>query len=136
MKAFSLDLRERIVAAVNQGLSKAEAARLFQVSRETVKRLCHLQATAGSLQPKIRPGLAPRIPPEQYPLLAEQLRTASDATLEQHCQLWSERHHQTISPSTLSRTLKRMGWSRKKKVWWRLNETSRPAKSSGPNKPL
>jgi transposase len=37
MKAYSIDLRERIVQAVDQGMTKARAARTFSVSLATVK---------------------------------------------------------------------------------------------------
>lgn len=38
MKAYSPDLRSRIVAAVDAGVSKAEAARRFDVALPSVKR--------------------------------------------------------------------------------------------------
>ncbi len=38
MKAYSLDLREKIVAAVGRGMSKAQAARTFGVGATSVKR--------------------------------------------------------------------------------------------------
>ena len=38
MKAYSEDLRSRILAAVDAGMSKCEASRVFAVSRSTVKR--------------------------------------------------------------------------------------------------
>jgi hypothetical protein len=44
MKPFSEDLRARIVAAVKGGMSKSEAARLFDVSFSSVKRYARLAA--------------------------------------------------------------------------------------------
>ncbi len=38
MKAYSVDLREKIVAAVGRGMSKAQTARTFGVSATSVKR--------------------------------------------------------------------------------------------------
>ncbi len=38
MKPYSEDLRTRIVAALEGGMSKSEAARLFDVSLSSVKR--------------------------------------------------------------------------------------------------
>ena len=115
MKAYSIDLRQRVVTAVEQGLNKSAAARTFQVDLSTVKRWVRLKTATGSLEPKPRPGLAPRIHPDQYPALAAQMRAQPDAALQTHCQRWTQEHHQTLSVSTLSRTLKRMKWSRKKK---------------------
>jgi transposase len=42
MKAYSLDLREKIVAAVGRGMLKAQAARTFGVGATSVKRYVKL----------------------------------------------------------------------------------------------
>jgi transposase len=38
MKAYSEDLRKKILAAIERGMPKAQAARLFDVSLSSVKR--------------------------------------------------------------------------------------------------
>ena len=43
MKAYSEDLRLRIVAAVDGGMPRSEAARVFGVGRATVKRYLALR---------------------------------------------------------------------------------------------
>jgi hypothetical protein len=51
MKAYALDLRERVVKFVNDGGSKVEAARRFELARSSVYR--YLDAVeAGTLAPK------------------------------------------------------------------------------------
>ena len=45
---YSLDLRERAVAAVERGMSRAEAARQFQVSHSSVIRWTKRKAETGS----------------------------------------------------------------------------------------
>src|SRR4051812_7463517 len=42
MKAYSVDLREKIVAAVGRGMSKARAARTFGVGATSLKRYVKL----------------------------------------------------------------------------------------------
>ncbi len=49
MKPFSEDLRARIVAAVKGGMSKSEAARLFDVSFSSVKRYARLAAVENAV---------------------------------------------------------------------------------------
>ena len=44
MKAYSVDLREKIVAAVRRGMSKAQAARTFGVGATSLKRYVKLAA--------------------------------------------------------------------------------------------
>lgn len=40
MKAYSMDLREKIVESVKKGVPMSETARRFGVHRATVKRYC------------------------------------------------------------------------------------------------
>jgi transposase len=115
MRAYSHDLRERIVRAVEDGTSRAEAARRFSVSERTVRRYLKRQATTGSLAPAVyRRGPAPAIPPEQEPALLAQLRADPDATLEEHCARWAETHGRSVSTSTMCRAQQRVGWTVKK----------------------
>ena len=62
MKPYSEDLRTRIVAAVEGGMAKTEAARLFGVSLSSVKRYCTLAANEESLAPRKKKGGRPRRP--------------------------------------------------------------------------
>ena len=53
MKAYSEDLRRKVVQAVEErGTSKSEAARLFGISLSSVKRYAKLASEGGSLTPK------------------------------------------------------------------------------------
>src|SRR4051794_2759860 len=113
MKAYSPDLRQKIMQAVESGRIKSEVARSFGVSRATVKRYARLQRLTGSLAPKPIPGDTPLIPPEQHPVLLVQLQRHPDAILAEHCRLWEERTGQATSTSTMSRLQRRLGWTRK-----------------------
>jgi transposase len=56
MRAYSEDLRKKIVAALELAMSKAKAARLFDVSLSSVKRYARIVSQAESLTPKKSPG--------------------------------------------------------------------------------
>jgi transposase len=115
MRAYSQDLRERIVQAVEGGTSRAEAARRFCVSERTVRRYLRRQATTGSLAPvAYRRGPAPAIPPAQGAALLAQLRAYPDATLDEHCLLWQREQGRAVSASTMCRAQQRLGWTHKK----------------------
>jgi transposase len=43
------------------------------------------------------------------------LQAHNDATLEQHCAMWELAHGECVSRWTMSRAIKRLGWTRKKK---------------------
>ena len=60
MRAYSLDLRMKIVESVKKGLPKAQTARRFGVDRATLKRYCKLLDERGTLEPRRRPPARPR----------------------------------------------------------------------------
>src|SRR5215212_2633327 len=60
MKAYSEDLRQKIVDAVRRGASKRETAILFGVSLSSVKRFTRMEREGDSLAPKKPPGRPPK----------------------------------------------------------------------------
>jgi len=114
MRAYSLDLRERIVAAVEAGERRTAVARRFGVGTTTVGNYLRLRQATGALAPRPRPGGQPEIAPARYPLLRAQLEADPDATLEQHCVTWAETQGQVVSVATMWRTIGRLGWTVKK----------------------
>lgn len=116
MKAYSPDLRQRILAAVQAGDTHAAVARRFCVERSTVRRYLQRWERTGSLAATPIPGDTPAIPPTHYPALLAQLRALPDATLDAHCDRWEQDHGVRVSRSTMSRAQRRAGWTRKKRV--------------------
>ncbi len=60
MKPYSEDLRRRIVLAVEGGMSKSAAARLFGVSLSSVKRYFRIAQRGVSLAPRKGGGRPPK----------------------------------------------------------------------------
>jgi transposase len=56
MKAYSEDLRRKVVEALERGLNKSEAALLFGVSLSSVKRYARLAREGLPLKPGKAPG--------------------------------------------------------------------------------
>ena len=127
MRAYSTDLKERLVRAVADGQPMREAARRFGVAVTTVKRAVVQQRATGSLEPKPIPGGPRRIRPEQDALLRARLEAAPDATVVEHCAWWAEQYGQRLSEATMWRAIHRLGWTHKKKRWQRANAMSRSA---------
>ena len=111
MKQYSVDLRERLLGAIDAGLSQAEAARLFGVGTSTITRWRHRRAETRTLQPTPRPGRAPRIGAAQA---AAQVAVHADATLAEHCAIWAREHGVAVSVATMSRAIRRLGITVKK----------------------
>ena len=117
MRAYSLDVRARIIAAVAAGEAQPAVARRFGVAGATMGKYLRLQRATGSRAPRPRPGGQPEIEPARYPQHQAQWRASPDATLAQHCQAWAEREGQAVSVATMWRTTQRLGWTYQKKRW-------------------
>jgi transposase len=126
MKAYAEDLRQKVVHAVHQrGTSKSEAARLFGISLSSVKRYTRLADRGESLSPRKGGGRPPIADETTERLLEEDIRTRPAATVEERRRYLIMRFAgKSLSEPTLRRLLKRMGFSRKKGLWGRKNETS------------
>ena len=130
MRAKSLDLRQRVVAAVQGGHPKAEVAALFGIDRSTVNRYLRRDAT-GDLAPTPLPGRAPRISRSQHDALRLQLHLHPADTLAEHCRRWEAVHGVRVSIATMSRAIHRVGWTRKTGHWQPGNATRRPELPGG-----
>src|SRR5215218_10465235 len=124
MNAYSEDLRKKIIAALRRGMTKSEAARTFSVSRSSFKRYAKLVEEGRSLAPKKRPGSKPKMDQSTTKLLEADVQRHPTATLSERRAFLQKAAGVRGSESTVSRMLRRLGWSRKKGVWVRARETS------------
>src|SRR5687768_12653574 len=82
VRAYSMDLRERVVAAVDAGLTQSQAAARFGVSLRTVERyLARRRATGSLAATEQRHGREPRVHQALQAWLPDRLDAAADATL-------------------------------------------------------
>jgi len=127
MRAYSTDLKERLVRAVATGLPMREAARRFGVAVTTVKRAVVQERETGTLERKPIPGRPRAISPEYEERLRLRLEDAPDATVLEHCAWWAEQYQQSLSEATMWRAIHRLGWTHKKRVWQPVSGTRRHA---------
>ena len=112
MAAYSMDLRERVVAACDEGIdTRAEIAERFSVSESWIRRLLQRRRETGSIAPRPRGGGQP---PAFDSDAGERLRKAvaadNDATLKQLAVAVGV----ACSTSAVDRALRRLGITRKK----------------------
>jgi transposase len=125
MDAYSEDLRQKIVEAVQQRrMSKSEAARAFGVSRSSVKRYVKAVCEGRSLRPGKAPGKKPKLDEKARRLLQADIEERPFAKLTNRRDYLQKVAGVTVSESTLSRALRQMGFGRKKGRWVRVSETS------------
>jgi transposase len=124
MRAYSEDLRKKILEALDRGMPKSEAARTFGVSRSSVKRYAAARREGRPLAPKKHPGSKPKLDQRARKLLEVDVEERPATTLKDRCRFLEEIVGVSVSESTLSRLLRKMGFSPKGGAWQRVRETS------------
>ena len=125
MKAYSEDLRRKVVEAVEErGMGKSEAARSFGVSLSSVKRYVGKARQGSSLSPRKHPGPRPKIDERARRLLEADVEVCAAASLRERGRFLERVAGVRVSELTLSRLLRRMGLIPKEGRWVRANATS------------
>jgi transposase len=114
MKAYSKDLRQKIVGAIEQGMPKAQAARTFGVGISTVKRYASKAQRGEPLEPGKAPGKRPKMDERLSKLLEEDLKERPFVTLRQRCDYVEAISGVSVSRSAMCRAIARIGSTRKK----------------------
>jgi transposase len=128
MNAYSKDLRLRVLAALDRGMPRKEIVRTFGISIATIGRYLRRRREGIDLAPRPSTGRTPTILADlqHKRALWKQLEDNDTANLECHCEIWEERQGVKVSISTMSRAIRKLGWSRKKDRWVPPSETKRP----------
>ncbi len=110
-KPYSYDFRQKVIEAIElDGLKKCEASELFNISRNTINLWLQRKAQTGDVRalPNRPPGNNHKITDwEEFRAFA---KTHGDKTQVEMAQLWQGE----ISDRTISRALKKIGFTRKK----------------------
>ena len=114
MSGYSMDLRERVITAWQNGKRQAWIAKTFQVSVSSIKRYISRYRQTGSVAPTLQQREQPLIKAEQAQAVQAMVDEHADATLEAYCEDWEKRTGQRVSDSTMSRALQRFDRPRKK----------------------
>ena len=122
MRTYSMDLRERVLAAFDAGLSAKAVAVRFAVSVSFVGKLRRHRRATGSAAP------APRRhgPRPTWQAHADALRAAVAAAPDLTLREYRDRHAFPFSVPTLARALAALGLTRKKS---RAGRPSRAART-------
>lgn len=118
MAPYSLDLRQKIVAAHDRGVgSQRVIAELFGVSLSFVERLLRRRRRTGALAPRPHSGGPPRcLDGADEQALRARVEFQPDATLDELVAELAERTGKRASRPTLCRALQRLNLPRKKRL--------------------
>ena len=117
-RPLPVELRERVVRAWKAGEgSFATLARRFRVGDASVNRWVARERETGSVEPFQmggRGGRPPRVDEEGERFLIGILEEVPDMTLRELCHSYLEKFEKVISPQTMSTTVRRLGFTRKR----------------------
>jgi transposase len=109
------DVRERALAAVDDGHRVVDVAELYRVDASTIRRWRRQRTATGTHRARPRPGRTRLIGPGDEPALLAQVAAHPDATLAAHCALWQGTTGVVVSVPTMGRALQRLGVTLKKR---------------------
>lgn len=131
---YSMDLRERIVAAYKQDkISRPKLAQRFNISVSSVNRYIELEKM-GDLTPKIgakgRPG---KIDDQGYALIKSMIEKNPTITLEELSHMFYKKKRIKVGLSILSRACQELELNRKKLSRYALEREREEVKKNGKN---
>ena len=123
---YSIDLRERVVAACDEGDTRGEVAERFGVSVRFVYGLLRLRRQAGSVAPKPpRGGFPSAVDGPARAVIRELVAQQPDAELRELCGRLAARGGPAISRARMCQVLKGLGLPRKKRRGPRPSKAAR-----------
>ena len=131
MKPYSIEFREKIIKAYEQGnASIRKLANRFDVSKAFVQRLLKKQKIKGHVEPEKQGGSLKSALHGYSTQLAQMVDKYPDATLSEYCEYWGENYGSWVSTSTMCRALQKEQLTRKKKRSVAVNVLQKQSKSS------
>ena len=126
MKAYSPDLRERVLAAAQDtDQSQAQIAEQFDIHLSTLEKWLHRLRDTGRTTALPHGGGRTRTLRECGAFLRAAVKQQPDLTLEELCTRVAEAQGLHVSPSMVSRELKRLNLPRKKRAFTTASGTRR-----------
>ena len=111
-KPYSDDFREKVMQAIElDGLKKSEASQLFNISRNTINLWFQRRAETGDVKPKPRQASQQTGKISDWEKFRVFVKEHGDKTQTEMAQLWEGE----ITQRTISRSLRKIGHTRKKK---------------------
>jgi len=126
-KVYGVDLRKAVLRSLDEGQSKSAVHRVFHVSRSTIDHWLALREQTGSVSPRaMHCGATSSL---QGAVFEEFVQRHAHATLGEMAQAWQQQMGVSLTAMSFSRALRRLGWTRKKRVGVTRSATKRRARS-------
>lgn len=131
MRAYSIDLREKIVKLYQEGkISQRQLAKQFDVALSFIEKLIKQYRQTGNIEPKKRTEQTPtKLNHEQIRVLEKLVEENNDATLDELSQMLKEHTGVLISRVTVDRMLKKLNLTLKKRHCIRAKKREKECRS-------
>lgn len=124
---YQYELRERVISAVESGMAVVKVKEIFKVGRATIYRWKKIKQDTGDIKSRTcyQKGHSHIIKDQEE--FREFLDKNNDKTLQELSKIWREK----VSPTTIHRAIKTLGYSYKKnflsseKGYWSKKKVSR-----------
>jgi transposase len=135
MKAYSIDLRQKIIDTYQAGdISQRQLAERFRVALSFIEKLLKQYRETGSIAPKIRTEQTPtKLNSDQLATLEKLVNANNDATLAELREKLKKATGVSIGRSTVDRMLQKLNLTRKKKAYMQPKRKVNGCKKSVPD---
>jgi transposase len=125
MKPYSMDLRRKVMEALQSEGTTEEIAERFGIAGSSVRKWRLRVQRRGKLEPDKPPGRKREFSAKHDAQLRQAVESRPDATRAELAQAVAQELGRVFSKPVITRALQRLGFTRKKRP-------SRPAKENGP----
>ncbi len=124
--SYSYDLRTKVINAIDEGMTKTQASRLFKISRNTINFWLKKREETGNYKAKVgyQKGYNPKI--KDLDKFKQFVQINGSKTQEEMAEIWPT----PVSARTIGKALKKIGYTRKKKLTDIEREMKRKDKNS------
>ncbi|EAM49793.1 hypothetical protein CwatDRAFT_2547 [Crocosphaera watsonii WH 8501] len=124
---YSYDLRTKVINAIDEGMTKTQASRLFGISRNTINLWLKKKEETGSYKAKVgyQKGYNRKI--KDLDNFKQFVQIHGSKTQEEMAEIWPT----PVSDRTIGKALKKIGYTRKKKLTDREREMRKKDKNLG-----
>ncbi len=114
--ALSVDLRKRVITAIDEGMRPVDAAKLFKINRRTIYDWLSLRKETNNLEPKsgYQNGHSHAI--KDWDQFKEFVENNKNCTIREMVVEWKKLTNATVVMSVIQRALKKIGYTSKKKL--------------------
>lgn len=111
-QSYSYDLRMKVIDAIDAGMGKTQASKVFKISRNTINLWLTRRQETGDCRAKVgyQRGYNPKI--TNLEEFKEFVKKHGSQTQAEMAEAWGEK----ISDQTIGKALKKIGFTRKKKL--------------------